>query len=227
MQHSSKEIIKKIDVGLKLYSDYKVNNNYNYDTVSLQSYVQLHSVLSNLIYDFSPQGSAYQRNFLDIYKNRDLDNHEKIWNDVRRLYGLLLGLKTAYQNDLLESIEQEIRADVFNDFLEMAEFFLLQGDLYKHPAAFLIGGVLEEHLRKLAIKNGIDLTKENGKYRQAEDLNIDLRKKEVYNDNERKSITAWLGLRNDADHAHWTSYSIEKVEVMLKDVRRIVNQYPA
>jgi len=109
----------------------------------------------------------------------------------------------------------------------MADYFLSQGELFKHPAAFLIGGVLEEHIRKMAIKNGIEVYKETGKFRQIEDINIDLRKNEIYNESERKQITALFSLRNDADHAHWKKYTHERIETMLMEVRRIIRQYPA
>lgn len=225
MQHNTKEILKKLKVGQNLHPF--PNTSYYGSDIKLQNYLEIYSVLSDLIYTYAPANSTYQRNFLDIYRNRKFDSLDNLYDEIHQFLGILRGLYIAYENDLLESIEGSIRSDVFQDFLEMAEFFLAQGDQYKHPAAFLIGGVLEEHLRKLAVQNEIEILKENGKYRHAEDLNIDLRKKGIYDDNERKSITTWLGLRNDADHAHWDSYSIEKVEVMLKDVRRIVNQYPA
>ncbi len=37
----------------------------------------------------------------------------------------------------------------------MAEYLLKEG--YKDPAAVITGSTLEEHLRKLCIKNGIDI----------------------------------------------------------------------
>ncbi|MFA6225927.1 MAG: hypothetical protein WC620_07100, partial [Methanoregula sp.] len=93
------------------------------------------------------------------------------------LSGILRGLRLAYAENLLQSVEELIHGAIFQDFLEMAEYFLSQGDQYKHPAAFLIGGVLEEHLRKVAIKNEILTVKDNGQFRRAEDLNMDIRKK--------------------------------------------------
>ncbi|MDO8872300.1 MAG: hypothetical protein Q7V05_06170 [Methanoregula sp.] len=228
MQLNNKEIVKRIDVGLRRYSDLKVSDNYSFRfNLSLNEYLELHSLLSDLIDRYAPHDSSYHANLLVIFKNRKLDDIDQLWQDVRLLSGILRGLRLAYAENLLQSVEELIHGAVFQDFLEMAEYFLLQGDQYKHPAAFLIGGVLEEHLRKVAIKNEILTVKDNGQFRHAEDLNMDIRKKDIYSDNERKSITAWLGLRNDVDHAHWEKYSQEKVEVMLKDVRRIINQYPA
>ena len=136
-------------------------------------------------------------------------------------------MRHAFVKEYFDTIEGHINNEVFADFLSMAENFLENSEQYKHPAAFLIGGVLEEHLRKLSIKNQITILKADGKFRSAEDLNSDLKKANVYDLNEQKAITSWLGIRNDADHAHWDKYSKEKVEVMLKDVRRLIKQYPA
>jgi hypothetical protein len=47
-----------------------------------------------------------------------------------------------------------VAAEVFTDFIEMAEHLLEQG--YKDPAAVVAGSVLEEHLRQLCHKNAID-----------------------------------------------------------------------
>jgi|SRR5208337_3551005 len=227
MRLKENDIVKKLDVGLNRYSDSNITNGTWYSNIGIDEYLDLHSLLSDLINRYAPTDSIYRINFLDIYKSRKLSDKEKLNADIQSLSGILLALRGAYNNNLLQSIEEQVHGEIFNDFLEMAEFFLTQGDQYKHPAAFLIGGVLEEHLRKLSKKFEIQIMKDTDHYRHAEDLNMDLRKKGVYNDNERKSITAWLGLRNDVDHAHWTNISLEKVDIMLKDVRRIINQYPA
>ena len=49
-------------------------------------------------------------------------------------------------------------AEVYADFLEMADGLLDAG--YKDAAAVMIGGVLEEHLRRLCTRSGIATTYE-------------------------------------------------------------------
>jgi hypothetical protein len=71
----------------------------------------------------------------------------------------------------LQSISELIHADIFADFLEMADYLLEQG--YKDPAAVITGSVLEEHLRKLCDKNGIDTT-QNNRPKKADTLNSEL-----------------------------------------------------
>jgi hypothetical protein len=195
----------------------------------ISSVTALHTKISALFHRFAPKDSPYNQNshiYLENFQRRIIQG-VGLDDTLSQLRGILESLKEAYIHGYFRTVDALITGNIFSDFLDMAEYFLSQGDQYKHPAAFLIGGVLEEHLRKLAIKNEIQTMKDNGQFRHIEDINIDLRKKDVYSENERKSITAWLGLRNDVDHAHWEKYSQEKVEVMLKDVRRIINQYPA
>ena len=63
------------------------------------------------------------------------------------LHGTLKALRADYDAGRLQSCQELIHADLFSDFLEMAEHFL--ENEYKDPAAVMAGGVLEEHLRKL------------------------------------------------------------------------------
>jgi len=200
------------------------NDSFSYRT----RLAALHTKISALLDRYAPKDSAYYKNgnvYLSNFQG-DIVSDYAVEMDLPPLKGVLVSLKDAYAKDYFTTINGLITVELFTDFLDMAEYFLSQGDLYKHPAAFLIGGVLEEHLRKLAVKFEIPIIKDNDRYRHAEDLNTDLRKKGVYSETERKSITAWLGLRNDVDHAHWEKYSSERVEIMLKDVKRIINQYP-
>ena len=102
----------------------------------------------------------------------------------------------------------------------MAEYLLEEG--YKDPAAVITGSTLEEHLRKLCIKNGIDIeTMSKGKLgpKKADRLNSELAKEKVYSKLELKSVTAWLDLRNKAAHGKYTEYNDNQVKQMIMGVR--------
>ena len=125
----------------------------------------------------------------------------------------------------LDDVRELLRAEVFADFLEMAEHLLDQG--YKDPAAVMIGSVLEEHLRQLAARNGIALTFEkDGKQvpKKADTLNAELAKAEVYNKLDQKAVTAWLDLRNNAAHGKYDEYTKEQVKLMLDGVLDFVRR---
>jgi len=122
-------------------------------------------------------------------------------------------------------LRELLTAEIFSDFLEMAEHYLELG--HKDPAAVMIGSVLEEHLRKLAVRNVIPLIYEkDGKQvpKKADALNAELAKAEVYNKLDQKSVTMWLGLRNSAAHGKYGEYTKDQVQLMLQGVLSFVQR---
>lgn len=186
-----------------------------------------YTIISDAILRYAPNGSQYQKNVKKFNDTIDIREISEVNKAVGGCLNILNALKTAYAKNFLNSIESTINNEIFDDFLEMAEHFLESGDQYKCPAAFLIGGVLEEHLRKLAIKNDIPIKNDDEKYRKAEALNVDLKKSGVYDLNAQKTVTSLLDIRNNADHAHWDKIKKENVDLMLQHVKLLIKQYPA
>ncbi len=132
---------------------------------------------------------------------------------------ILNAIKNEIEQGWLTTIKSLITAEVFSDFLEMS-LHLLDNN-YKDPAAVMIGSILEEHLRQLCIKNGVELTYQKGdevKPKRADTLNTDLVKQGVYNVLEQKGVTAWLDLRNKAAHGHYNEFVIAQVKEMYSGV---------
>lgn len=99
----------------------------------------------------------------------------------------------------------------------MASHLLDEG--YKDPAAVMIGGVLEEHLRQLCLKNDIAIStlsqRDNKELpKKADRMNSDLAGAGVYNKLYQKSVISWLDLRNKAAHAEYDEYDILQVRLM-------------
>jgi hypothetical protein len=147
---------------------------------------------------------------------------------IRQLYGIIRALKRDVEAGHLAELSEIVHASLFSDFLEMADHLLEQG--YKDPAAVLAGGVLEEHLRQLCVKNGISLAEATRtgsvKPRRAESLNEALGKS-VYNLLQQKTVTAWLDLRNKAAHAQYADYTKEQVQLLSAGLKNFIAQYPA
>ncbi len=120
---------------------------------------------------------------------------------------------------------EDVRGALFGDFLKIADNLMLQE--LKDPSAVLAGVALEIHLRKLCIKNDIDLDNNNGNPRKANDLNSELLRKMVYQKSNMKDITAWLDRRNDAVHGYFCRYDHDQVKLLIKGVRGFVTRYPA
>ncbi len=140
-----------------------------------------------------------------------------------------LALKNDYEVGYLSGVAELIHADMFSDFLEAAEHLLEQG--FKDPAAVMIGGVLENHLRQLCTKNVIvvDVAKSNGgmEPKKSETLNTELRTLGVYDANRQKQVTSMLALRNSAAHAKYNEYDHARVVLYASEVRNFISSFPA
>jgi hypothetical protein len=139
--------------------------------------------------------------------------------DAERGLAIFQAIRSEIAGGWLFTIKGMVAAELFSDFLDMAEHLLEQG--YKDAAAVMVGSVLEEHLRQLCHRHSVDLADEKeGKLvpRKADRLNAELAKKSVYTSIDQKQVTAWLGLRNDAAHGKYDQYTAEQVKQLLSGV---------
>lgn len=139
--------------------------------------------------------------------------------DAKRAHAILLAIKNEIEGGWVFSVKQLITAEIFSDFLEMAEHLLSQE--YKDPAAVMIGSVLEENLRQLCLANQIEIELEKNDCmipKKADRLNSDLAKAGIYTKLDQKSVTMWLDLRNKAAHGKYEEYSKEQVDLMFQGV---------
>jgi hypothetical protein len=145
--------------------------------------------------------------------------HAEPYN-VRDGLGILQGVRGEMAGGWTITVKAIVSAEIFSDFLEQASH-LLSAD-FKDAAAVITGGVLEEHLRQLCLKHGVEteIVKESGDEvpKKADRLNADLCKEGVYNKLDQKSVTGWLDLRNNAAHGKYDQYTIEQVRLMHQGV---------
>ena len=135
-----------------------------------------------------------------------------------------LGILQAVHDEMVGgwtlTVKGLISAEVFADFLDMASYLLEEG--YKDAAAVMAGSVLEEHLRQLCHKGGIEveIVKPDGnrRHRKADSLNADLAKQGLYSLLDQKSVIAWLDLRNKAAHGKYNEYTKEQVILMIQGI---------
>lgn len=169
---------------------------------------------------------SYYTSFIDGWVKNP---HQRNLYDLQRALGLFKAVKREIDGGWIFKVKSIANAEVFNDILEMGEFFLEQG--YKDASAIMVGGAMEGHIKQLCRSNDIPLTRTNDKgkinYINTEDLNTSLMKKEVYNLTTMKQVTAWLGLRNDAAHADYHKYTQEQVKNMYDGVLSFIALNPA
>jgi hypothetical protein len=175
------------------------------------------TTLVSVIERFAPPDSAFVTNTREILRKYGPENSYTI----PYLAGNVQALRSAYEAGALGRVSQLVRAEVFGDFLEMAEYLLDEG--YKDAAVVMVGSVLEEHLRKLCDARGLP-TELNGRPKKADALNAELVAAGAYNKLDQKNVTAWLDLRNKAAHGKYAEYSLEQAKNMLAGVRIFMTQ---
>lgn len=138
---------------------------------------------------------------------------------VKTGQGILRAVREDVEGGYLTDIRTLISAEVFTDFLEMAEH--LHDNGYKDPAASLTGAVLEDGLRKIADANIVKLKARE----DLSSLNSKLVSADVYNNLMRKKIQVWIDVRNNADHGHFGEYDTNDVTDMISGVERFLADY--
>ena len=149
------------------------------------------------------------------------------WVSVRKLQGIAENLLRDYEKEYLFNIEETIDESIFVDILEQAKYLL--SEKLVRASAIIAGVALESHLRKLATKNNIPITKDDGKYVRSEKLNEDLKGADVYDTTYLIHVSAWLNLRNKS--AHPDDPEIDKkgdlVEAMISGIGNFILKFPA
>jgi hypothetical protein len=168
----------------------------------------------------APGGSVHRTQAAEIAARRGYENAQ-----VPALAGVLRALRADYADGYVRSVEELVHADVFDDFLEMAEELLSKS--YKDAAAVIGGSVLETQLRKLAAKHGLTLHDPSGRQQTGGPLNDSLAKAGVYSKLTQKRLTAQLHIRNKAAHGEYSEYEAQDVQDLLASVREFCEQFPA
>lgn len=140
-------------------------------------------------------------------------------SDAESGLAILQSIRGEIAGDWLFSIKGLITAEVFADFIDMANYLLGQG--YKDPAAVIAGSVLEEHLRQLCQRNRIETdvrTEADVRPKKADRLNADLASADVYSKLDQKAVTMWLDLRNKAAHGQYAEYNSDQVRNMVSGI---------
>jgi hypothetical protein len=199
------EIIAQIDRALKLYNEHRTRAGFgDLSDLGTLVYEEVNTIVTATIERLAPSGSAYRGAVT-----------------LEGKVGKLTALGRDYDEGYLSTVQGLIRAELFADFLEMAEHLLHQG--YKDATAVLVGGVLEEHLRALCSIRSVP-TSVSGRPKKADAMNSELTAAGAYNKLDQKSVTAWLDLRNKAAHGEYGQYTSEQVATMLSGVREFAGR---
>ncbi|WP_300978710.1 hypothetical protein [Flavobacterium sp.] len=186
--------------------------------VKVEEYIELRSACLSFIK--STFGDSHP-----FYKEFNSQINSATPHYVQQARGILKAIKQEIDGGWIFSVKGIVSAEIFSDFMEMAEHLLSEG--YKDATAVMIGSVLEEHLRQLCKKNSIDVEISKGEKlipKRADSLNNELCSAGIYNMLDQKTVTSWLDLRNKAAHGKYTEYSKEQVDLMYQGVNNFISR---
>jgi hypothetical protein len=201
-------ILRQLDSVLERYDEAKL---HSFRVPPLPKVKEILTSAQAAIERLAPPGSAYRANCAAALGGDSADEYTL---DV--LIGIVAALRHDFEAGGLLPIEDLVRAGVFDDFIEMAEYLLDQG--FKDPAAVLVGGALVQHIRGMCGRFGIT-TEVDGKPKRADTINADLGREGAYSKLDQKSVTSWQDLRNRAAHGEYELYDKEQVRLLILGVR--------
>lgn len=210
----AKRLVRLKNNGLSLVGP--AGSNYTTD------YHKLRTNFLNLI-----QLLCTKRNtFSDLIKDARSAN---LYNPAE-LEGMILGLKSDYEEGLLRSITEMVEVDVIADYLEQAEGLLKDKKSASHsylPAAVLAGAVLEDSLRRLCLRQtpSIKTSKPGGQPKTLGSLIDDLKDAGLYNELKAKQLRAWADIRNAAAHGRFDDFTRTDAENMIKGIQDFLADY--
>jgi hypothetical protein len=146
MNEISKEAaLRQIDYILELDAGYRGAAEWTYEKMACADRVQLEAMYDAAFMRLVPPRSTYAAYL-----------QENAYATIEEKRGLLSALRTAYDQGWIQNFTELVHESLLSDHLGMAEQLLDDG--LKDAAAMYASGVLEDHLRNLARKHGIDLT---------------------------------------------------------------------
>jgi hypothetical protein len=170
------------------------------------------------------QDSQYHESLQKVLSTPHFSSMHSNWfNHISELVGILKGIQHDFKSGMLSDFRKLLQAEIFADFLDMAEHLLNEG--YKDAAAVLLGAVLEDSLRKLSLSRELSTTSAHGKLLTIDPLNVALAKDGAYGPLVQKQVTTWANLRNDAAHGHFAKYDAEQVKQMLIFIQKFCADY--
>ena len=135
--------------------------------------------------------------------------------------GILKSAEDDIKSGFLKRIESMVSAEIFTDFMEMAEYLHAEG--YHIPAASLAGAVLEDSLKKICVAHELEVKRSD----RLATLNEKLHTSHVYNKIVWKNIDTWREIRNAADHGSFEEFTPEQVNAMVSGISDFMGRYLA
>lgn len=172
---------------------------------------------ANAILQVAPPGSFYRA---EIDR---LTTHAQLISGIpttvlEKVLGVLLSVRAEAQSGLLATLEYQVFATAFDDFLDHASEFHKSGRVKE--SAILVAAVLEDTVKRVAAKNGVASSGLS-----LEPLIDELTKSQVFSAVKAKRMKSYAGVRNTALHAEWDKLDLKDIGNAIEGVRELLDGY--
>jgi hypothetical protein len=131
-------------------------------------------------------------------------------NLIDRRIGCLKAALSDIEDGFMQGQDFFIASEIFDSVLEQAKYLNEKG--YKDPAAVLGRTVIEDALRRLARKEGLDDSK------KAAMINNELKAANIYHQPMWRQVEVWLDIGNKAAHGDFSTFDENQVKLMLEGI---------
>ena len=184
------------------------------DIVAGQSWM---ASAANAIQQVSPAASFFRVELDRLMSNDQLKGGIPV-SVAEKVLGLLQSVQLEAQAGLLTKLEDQVVATAFDDFLDHAAQYHKSGKVKE--AAVLASAVMEDTVKRIAIKSGID---PNGL--SLEPLIDELAKREVITQVKAKRLKSYSAIRNHALHAEWEKLDLKDVGAQISGLRELLDEH--
>ena len=138
-------------------------------------------------------------------------------DSIKKIFGLLNSAFIEWKEGFLERIEFVVAAETFDNFLDHSEDYHKANK--KNEASVLASAVLEDTLKKIALKYSISQDQ------SLEPLIDEFTKNDIFTPVKAKKYKSYVGIRNSALHARWDEFDIKDVGFLIKGIKELIEDY--
>ena len=189
---------------------------YWVDSNKLTEYHSWIYSVNNFLNFLSKANSIYAKEMSSILEKKEVKGDVSS-DAVKKIFGLLNSAFTEWKEGFLERIEFIIAAETFDDFLEHSEEYHKASK--KIEACVLASAVLEDTLKKIALKNSVSQNQ------SLEPLIDELTNNNIFTPVKAKKFKSYVGIRNSALHARWGEFDIKDVGYLIKGIKELIEDY--
>ena len=212
--HVQQRIAALLSQGSTFSRSHSDDNYWVSDIAGTQSWI---SSAANAIQQITPTCSYYRVELERLMDSEDLRSGIPI-SIAQKIYGLLRSVEQEANAGLLTRLEDQVIATTMDEFLDHSSHYHKGGKV--REAAVLASAVLEDTIKRIAQKNGLD-----PKGLSLDPLIDELTKGEIFTQVKSKRLKAYASVRNHALHAEWEQIDLKDVGAQISGLREVIDEY--